>query len=103
MKRALNLSAWTQALVFLVLFLVGRWLVVWSYAAVKVSCPLPSPPQEHHAYHFAGCVGHKCLGLDILVKDATPLPGSFSDSNSAFDRDHQQHHEHTVTPGMKLA
>lgn len=98
MKRALNLSAWTQALVFLVLFLVGRWLVAWSYAAVKVSCP-PPPPHERQAYHVAGCVGHECLGLDILVKDATPLPGSLSDSNSAFEGYHQQHHDHTVTPG----
>lgn len=99
MKRALNLSAWTQALVFLVLFLVGRWLVVWSYAAVKVSCPQPPPPHESHAYHIAGCAGHECLGVDILVKNATPLPGSFSDSNSAIEGYHQQ----PITPGDEAA
>ena len=104
MKRALNLSAWTQALVFLVLFLIGRWLYVWSYAAVKVFCPPPSPRHGSHDYHVAACVGHECLGFDILVKDATPLPGSFIDSNSAFEHHHQhEHHHHNSTPGMHMA
>ena len=96
MKRALNLSAWTQAVVFLVLFLVGRWLYVWSYAAVNVSCPRP-PPQD---YHVAACVGHECLGFDILVKDATPLPGSFDDNDSAFEGHYHEHHHYNTTPGM---
>ena len=102
MKRALNLSAWTQAVIFLVLFLIGRWLYVWSYAAVNASCPPPPPPHGRKDYHAAACLGHECLGFDILVKDATPLPGSFIDSNSGFERHHQHdhHHHHSTTPGM---
>ena len=101
MKRALNLSAWTQAVVFLVLFLVGRWLYVWSYAAVNASCPRPPPPQGRHDYHVAACLEHECLGFDILVKDATPLPGSFDNSDSAFEGHHNEHHHHNSTSGTR--
>ena len=103
MKRALNLSAWTQALLFLVLFLLGRWLYVSSFAAVKVSCPRHISLRGRHDYQVAACVGDGCVGYDILVKDATPLPGSFSDSDSAFEDHHQHEHYHlNSTPGMIL-
>ena len=56
-------------------------------------------------YHTASCTGLECLGFDILVKDATPLPGSLDDRDVSFGAHHQhsQEHHHGSTPGIKQA
>ena len=66
MKRALNLWAWCQAVIFLVLFLVVRWFYLWSYTSVMLYCSPSSPvgvrhtaDLAQHQYQYASTAGKK--------------------------------------------
>ncbi|KAL3145920.1 hypothetical protein ABBQ38_015285 [Trebouxia sp. C0009 RCD-2024] len=76
MKRALNLWAWCQAVIFLVLLVAFQWFYAWTYASVKLYCP-PSLPVnvQRHDYQVVPCLGENCKGFDIIDKAASP--GSF--------------------------
>lgn len=97
MKRALNLSGLTQALIFLVLFLSGRALYGYSSEAVAAACPRPLPPLHghhghHHSHEHAALTAQLYSGFDM--KEVTPLPGSFDDSKIK----HHPHHSHDGPP-----
>ncbi|KAL0037876.1 hypothetical protein WJX79_003353 [Trebouxia sp. C0005] len=78
MKRALNLSTISQAVIYVLLFLTGRALYLWSSQAVHAACPRPHHGHYgHHGQH--GHHGHhNHTGLEPL--HTVPLPGSFNDT-----------------------
>lgn len=73
MKRALNLSALSQAVIYVLLFLSGRALYLWSSQAVHAACP-PPPHHGHHGHHGH----HNRTGFEPL--HTLPLPGSFNET-----------------------
>lgn len=89
MKRALDLSALTQAVVYVLLFLTGRAVYLFSSQAVSVACP----PQPHGHFGHHEPHGHRPHS-HVEPTQTTPLPGSFNSTDLG-----EQHH-HMAPPPM---